>query len=198
MTAFVNVTARSSPAAADELDRLVHGRVDGDLRVGELVRAEPQRRPHRRVELGDRAAAELLDPVVERADALDRPVGEPLRERPLARVDALDRAAKGTVGVGVVLEDAPHVSKAARRAGETLIAARAGTPRSPSACRPSGCTSTGTSSPPSTRARQTVTGRPCSSPRAPMCGESARIRFSSSCGGRLQSSSRSSGRIFSA
>ena len=57
-TAFVNGTARSSRARRDELDRLRHRRVVGDLRVGELVRAEPQRRPHRRVELAHRPAAE--------------------------------------------------------------------------------------------------------------------------------------------
>ena len=107
MTAFANLTARSSPRRADELDRLVHGRVHGDLRVGELVGAEPQCRLHRMVEPLDRPAAELLDPVIERADALDRPVGEPLGQRPVARVDALGRAAKGAVGVGVVLEHAP-------------------------------------------------------------------------------------------
>ena len=43
------------------------------------------------------------------------------------------------------------------------------------------------------RARQTVSLRPSTSPRAPMCGESARIWFRSSVGGRFQSSSRSSG-----
>jgi hypothetical protein len=107
------------PGVPDELDRLVHGRMDGDLRVRELIGAQPQRRAHRRVELGDRTAAELLDPVVESPDALDRPVGQPLCERPLARVDALNRAAKGSVRIGVVLEDAPNRLERRAARGET-------------------------------------------------------------------------------
>ena len=55
---------------------------------------------------------------------------------------------------------------------------------------PSGCTSSGSNAPSSpTRARQTVTGRPCSSARAPMCGERARTRRTSSSAGRSRSSS---------
>ena len=60
---------------------------------------------------------------------------------------------------------------------------------------PAGCTSTGSNAPSSpTRARQTIR----SSSRAPMCGESARTRLTSSCAGASGSSSRSSGPIFSA
>ena len=54
------------------------------------------------------APPERLDPVVERADALDRPVGEPLGERPLAGVEAGRGGRKRPVGVGVLLEDALH------------------------------------------------------------------------------------------
>jgi hypothetical protein len=44
--------------------------------------------------------------VVERADALDRPVREALREGAVARVEPLGGGAEGAVGVRVVLEDA--------------------------------------------------------------------------------------------
>ena len=55
---------------------------------------------------------------------------------------------------------------------------------------PAGCTSSGSNAPSSpTRARQTSR----SPSRAPMCGESARTRFTSSCAGALGSSSRSAG-----
>ena len=60
---------------------------------------------------------------------------------------------------------------------------------------PSGCTSSGSNEPSSaTRARQIVTPRPWSSARAPMCGESARTRSTSSTAGRSRSSRRSSAR----
>ena len=52
---------------AHELDCLVHGGVPGRLHEPELVGAEPQRRPNRRVELPNRSPPELLDRVVERA-----------------------------------------------------------------------------------------------------------------------------------
>ena len=57
---------------------------------------------------------------------------------------------------------------------------------------PSGCTSTGTNAPSSSRARQIVTRRPCSVVHAPMCGESARTRRHASSGSS-RSSSRSAG-----
>src|SRR4051794_27296341 len=44
--------------------------------------------------------------MVERADALDRPVGEPLRQMPIALVEPARSRRKGAVGVSVVLEDA--------------------------------------------------------------------------------------------
>ena len=92
---------------ADELDGLVHDRVRRHaVQVGELVGAEPERRPDRRVELADGPAAERVDPVVERADALDRSVGDPLGERAVARVELLRRARERTVGVRIVFEDA--------------------------------------------------------------------------------------------
>ena len=48
--------------------------------------------------------------------------------------------------------------------------------------RPAGWTISGTSVPSSRRALQIVTWRPCSSARAPMCGESARMRRQASSG----------------
>ena len=106
MTAFVNGTARSSRArrtsSTDSFDRRVRRRVG----VAELVRAEPQRRAHRRIELPHRPPAERLDRVVERPHALHGAVREPLRERPLALVEALGGAAERAVGVRVLLEHA--------------------------------------------------------------------------------------------
>ncbi len=72
----------------------------------ELVRAEAQRRAHRRVELAHRPLPELLDAEVERAHALHRAVGEPLRERAVAVVEPVDGARQRAVGVRVLLEDA--------------------------------------------------------------------------------------------
>ncbi len=104
------------PGAADELDRLVDGRVLRGVGVAELVRAEPQRRTHRRVELPHRPPAERLDRVVERPYALHRAVGEPLRERALALVEALGGAAEGAVGIRVLLEHAQqHLVRGAPR-----------------------------------------------------------------------------------
>ena len=94
------------PGGADKLHRLVDGRVRRHpVHEGELVGAQPQRGAHRRVELPHRPAAEGLDAVVERPDALHRPVGELLGEGTVARVEALGRAAEGAVGVGLLLED---------------------------------------------------------------------------------------------
>jgi hypothetical protein len=87
-----------------ELHGLVHRCVRRDLGKCELVRAQPKRRANRWVELRDRPLAELLDPMVERADALDGPVRQALRQRPVPRVETLRGAAKGPVGVGGVLE----------------------------------------------------------------------------------------------
>jgi len=95
--------------AADELDRLVHRRVPRDAaQVGDLVRADAQRGTDRWVELRDRSPRERFDAVVERADTLHGPVGDLRRQGAVARVEALRCGSEGTVGVRVVLEDAPH------------------------------------------------------------------------------------------
>ena len=75
-----------------------------NLREAELVGAEPQRRPHRRVELRDGPPPERLDPVVERPDALNRPVREALCKSAVAFVEPARDAGKRPVRVGVVLE----------------------------------------------------------------------------------------------
>ena len=56
--------------------------------------------------------------MVERPHALDGAVREPLRERALALVEPLGRAAERAVGIGVLLEDAQQhlVRGAAARA----------------------------------------------------------------------------------
>jgi hypothetical protein len=79
------------PSASHKLDGLVDGGMTRRLHEAELVSAEPQRRPHRRVELAHRTPAELLDRVIERAHTLDRPVGEPLGKGAVALVETLDR-----------------------------------------------------------------------------------------------------------
>ena len=108
MTAFVNGTARSSPAARTSSTASSTTACDGLVGPGELVGAEPQRRDHRRVELPHRPLAELLDAVVDRARALHRAVGEPLREGPVAIVEAGDGRRKRAVGVRLLGEHAPH------------------------------------------------------------------------------------------
>ncbi len=104
---------------ANELDRLVHGGVLGDRQIAQLVGADPERGAHRGIELPDRAAAERLDPAVDRADALDGAVGDLPGERAVSIVEALGRRAEGAIGVGVLLEDAQHdvVGRPARRRG---------------------------------------------------------------------------------
>ena len=94
------------PRAADELHRLVDRRVRRGVGVAELVRAEPQRRTHRRIELPHRPPPERLDRVVERPHALHGAVRESLGERPLALVEPFGGAAKGAVGVRLLLEHA--------------------------------------------------------------------------------------------
>ena len=58
------------PRTAHELDGLVHRSVCRDVGEAELVRAEPERRTDRRVELAHRTLPERLDRVVERAHPL--------------------------------------------------------------------------------------------------------------------------------
>ena len=92
----------------NELDGFVDGRVTRRLHEAELVRAEPERRPHGSVQLADRSPPQLLDRMVERASALDRPVGEPLGERSVSLVEARGGRSQRAVGICTLLEDAQH------------------------------------------------------------------------------------------
>ncbi len=168
------------PRAAHELDRLVHRRVARNpVHESELVRTEPQRSSHGRVETADRAPAKLLDRVVERPHPLHRAESQPLRECAVARVQPFRSRPERAVGVRIVLED-PKEDVERRPPGRAYLS-----PRSHAAYSirrpPFGCTSSGSNDPSSpTRARQTVTSLPSSCVRAPIWGESARTRSTSS------------------
>ena len=101
MTAFAKPVARGEHRLG-ELDRLLDGRVGGHaVQEEELEDAEPQRVAQRRRRSCARARDERrVERVVERAQALHRAVGELLRERALAGVEAgaLGLGAEGAVG----------------------------------------------------------------------------------------------------
>jgi hypothetical protein len=78
------------------------------LELEQLVGADPQRCAHGWVELANRSTPELVDPVIERANPLDRPVGDSLGQSPVARVEPLGRGAEHPVCVRVVLEHAAY------------------------------------------------------------------------------------------
>ena len=112
------------PGAADELDRLVRGRMRRGVGVAELVRAEPQRRAHGRIELAHRPLAERLDRVVERPHALHGAVREPLRERALALVEPLARRVRNARSAYASCSNTrSSTSYAARRAASGITAA---------------------------------------------------------------------------
>ena len=94
------------PGAPHELDRLADDGMSREVEPAELIAVDAQRREHRRIELPHRPPAELLDPVVDRPHALHRAVGDPLREPPVALVEAGRGRRERAVGVGVLLEDA--------------------------------------------------------------------------------------------
>ena len=96
------------PRVADELDDLVDDGVRRSLAPGDLVAGDPERSQHGRVELARRPAAEHVDPVVDRADALNRAVGDALGERPVARVEPGGGRRHRPVRVRPVLEDPAH------------------------------------------------------------------------------------------
>src|SRR4029450_10559430 len=150
--------------------------------------------------------ASLVD---DRRDRLphDRPDRDRLDELPVADVELEDPRA-GVHERLELLAEAREVGRVDRRLD--LDAPHPVTPAHDQERKPrthaswairlpaSGCTSTSSRRSPSSRERQTVTFRPSTSPRAPMCGERARIRSCSSFADRDQSSSRSPGPIFSA
>ena len=96
------------PFPADELDRVVCDRMGRSLAPRELVRRDAERRQHRGIELPRGALPERVDPVVDRAHPLHRPVGDPLGERAVALVEPGRSGREGPVGVRLVLEHAPH------------------------------------------------------------------------------------------
>ena len=182
---------------AHELDGVVD---DGVLRqVGEreLVGAQPQRGLDRRVELAHRTLAELLDAEVEHARPLHRPEGETLRQRTVTRIELRDGRDERAVGVGVVVErPADDLERRTPRRGDHW------TPRRNSSYvifrRPSGWTTSGTNTPPSSRALHTVSATAVQRrPRADVRRQRADTRRQASSGSS-RSSSRSVGVIFSA
>ena len=135
--------------AAHELYRLVHGGVLRDAaEVAELVRAEAQRGEHRWVELSHRPLPERLDRVIERPQALYRAERQLACECPVAIVEAFRGRPQRTVGVGALLGDAPE-DVIGRLAGRRDFHQRRPRRKASYSIRlpPSGCTSSGTSSP---------------------------------------------------
>ena len=78
------------------------------LELCELVGADAERRTDGRIELAHRSASELVDPVVECPDTLDRPVRNSLGKRSVTWLEPRSGGTEGTVRVGVVLEHATH------------------------------------------------------------------------------------------
>ncbi len=104
---------------ADELHSLVHARPRRHpVEVRKLVCAQSQRRPDRDVERRHRASADLLERVIERPHALDRAVGDPLRESAVARIETGRLARERAVGVGTFVENA-HEAPMRDAAGRT-------------------------------------------------------------------------------
>ena len=116
----------------------------------------------------------VVDPVVERAHALHRPVGEPLRERAVARVEALGRGAEAPGRRTRPARRRAARPRRRRAAPGDHAAGPAGTRRRSSAAARRAAPRPARSAPSSTRARQTITRGRASSARAPMCGDSAR------------------------
>ena len=193
------------PRPADELHRLVHGRVARHaVEERELEGPEPERRAHRRVEparpgggRSPRSRGRASAPAARcRTRAAGRAPGRARRASPRPRAARGRRTPRPR-------RRGSTTSKAATPRGRDLAprSPEAAQPRrrSPSACRRRAAPRAARSRrPPPRRARQTVTRRPCSSARAPMCGDSARTRRTSSSAGRSRSSSRSAGPILSA
>ena len=93
---------------AHELDRVVGDCVRRRLAPRDLVGGDAQCSQDGGIELSCRAAPERVDAVVDRAHALHGSVGDALREGAVARVELARGRGKCAVGVGVVLEHAPH------------------------------------------------------------------------------------------
>ena len=122
MTAFVNATARSSPAS----------RTSSTVSLTMACGAAASRKPSWYAPVRSAARTggsslctgrrpERVDAVVERPHALHGPVRDPLRERSLPVVEPFDGRAQRAVCVRVLLEDTPDdpVRGAARRVDDT-------------------------------------------------------------------------------
>ena len=105
------------PRAAHELDGLVHrGVARHAVEEGELEGAEPQGCAHGRVETPQRATADRLDRMVERAGPLHGAVRELPGKRPVAVVEPGRRGPQRAIGVRLVLEHPPdHVERRGAR-----------------------------------------------------------------------------------
>ncbi len=102
-------TAAAAPPLR-ERDGLIDGRVIGfAAAVEQLVEAEAERRPQRRVDPLGGTVGEPGDEVVGRPAALHGPVGERLRLRALTPLEPepAGRGAERAIRPGVLLEDAP-------------------------------------------------------------------------------------------
>src|SRR6266511_5374548 len=120
-----------------------------DVGEPELICAEPKRRAHGWVELPHRTLAKRPDRVVERPHALHRSERKALRKSAVARVELRCSRTQDAIRIRVVLEDAQ----------DDLVrglSCRHRMPRMNSSYvmrrLPSGCTSSGSSLPPATRA----------------------------------------------
>ena len=103
--------ATAAAAALRQRDGLIDGRVIGAAAgEEELVEAEAERRPKRRVDALDRAAGEERDEVVGGPAPLHGAVGERLRLRSLATLEPEPAGGRtqGPVGPRVLLEDPPQ------------------------------------------------------------------------------------------
>ena len=104
----VGESCRSRARRLDELDGLVDGRPIWDrVHPQELEDAQAQCVEHRRVDIAERSRGQRLQHELERAPALDRPIGETLGEGAVARVEPrpVGLRPEGAIGVGLFAVD---------------------------------------------------------------------------------------------
>ena len=186
------------PRTADELDRLVHRRVARDaVDEPELVRTETEGSSHRRVEAWTRRRPSFSiawSSVRTRWTAPNASRCASARSRSSRSAAAVRNARSAYASSS---NTRTRTSNAAMRAGLTSQTAKPCLVGHAAASvgldldRLEGPVVADASSP-------DVTARPCSSARAPMCGESARTWSTSSVAGRSRSRRRSSAVILSA
>ena len=180
-TAFVKPAARSRPASRTSSTASSATAYAGGLAPGQLVAGDPQCRhapAGSSLRTGRRPSSSMPWSIVRMRCTVPYAIRCASARSRASSPSAAD-AARGR-RTRSSSKTRRTTSKAARRAGAITRECRAGTRRTPCGALPSGCTSTGTNAPSSSRARQIVTRRPCSSVHAPMCGESARTRSQAS------------------